>query len=534
MIQLTIPKAPTDSPEMDLGTSSRRGEVETKGKLFDSILAIYLGELGAEENSNFGLEEAPCLVEKKDELKGKTLPVEQLALALTHLGLEVHQEQVEKGEIEREISISELPQGQWGVGEETPLSSAVFVPTPLESGEQVTEPVVVGKTEIMPDYKGAIELETTQTETKGLQEFQIEAPTTHLVELEYQTDTQHEVPQGFKPLESPIIAEFETDRKLVWEQFPPSLRASAQAKLRQALEQLTSEDTEVLVVESEVEKLLAASELTFLKENTIEPIAFQDQLVEARLEPLNNQPEQLVFGTRARPLISEKQSLEDVQVASSPQKESAPEVLPVKESSGESPEPLIEGQPSEPVVVEKPKRHEESLKNTVPLATGEMAAKSVHTEQGEFTHVQSKPVLDLQAQDTILPKITEQMQTLVQEERTEVRIQLKPEHLGEMKIKLSLERGIMVAEFVVENEAVREVIASQLPQLHTALQEQGANVGEMMVNLGFSQGKRDDETPARPRQIQLQARAQLQTGAVSQNQTTRLSKNPWYQVDLKA
>lgn len=533
MIQFAIPKAPTDSPEMDLGTSARRGEVETKREMFNSILAIYLGELEEELNSDFGLEEAPCLVEEEDELKGKTPPVEQLALALTHLGLKVQPEQVETGEIEGEISISEPPQGQWGLGEETPLRPAVFGPTPLESGEQVAEPVVVETTEIIPDSKVARAPETTQTETKGLQEFQIEAPTTHLVELE-QTDTPHVVPQGFEPLKSPVIAEFETDRKLVWEQFPPSLRATAQAKLRQALQQLTSEDTEVLVVESEAEKLLAESELTFLKEDTIEPIAFQDKLVEARLEPLNNQPEQLVLGTRERPLISEKQSLEDVQVAGSPQKESAPEVLPVKESSEEFSEPLIEGQPTKQVVVEKPRRHEDSLKNTVPLATGEMAAKSVHTEQGEFTQVQSKPVLDLRAQDTILPKITEQMQTLVQEERTEVRIQLKPEHLGEMKIKLSLERGIMMAEFVVENEAVREVIASQLPQLHTALQEQGANVGEMMVNVGFGQGKGDEEAPARPRQIQLQARAQLQTGAVSQNQTTRLSKNPWYQVDLKA
>lgn len=141
-------------------------------------------------------------------------------------------------------------------------------------------------------------------------------------------------------------------------------------------------------------------------------------------------------------------------------------------------------------------------------------------------------IMDLQDSATI-PKLAENIQTLIREDRSEVRIQLKPDHLGDMRIKLSLEKGIMVAEFVVENETVKEIIASQLPQLHTALQDQGAQVGEMMVNIGFQNQEQNEEPPSRSRQPQQQTRMQA-SGTTSQKDTSAyLGRTTWNQVDLK-
>ena len=153
------------------------------------------------------------------------------------------------------------------------------------------------------------------------------------------------------------------------------------------------------------------------------------------------------------------------------------------------------------------------------------------TELTEATDY-SRKILDLQ-EENALPKIAESIQTLIQEDRSEVRIELKPDHLGDMKIKLSLERGIMVAEFIVENEAVKEIIASQLPQLHTALQEQGAQVGEMMVHIGFENKGQDEQPFSRPRQFHQRTTMRASGTITNEGKSTYLSRTPWNQVDLK-
>lgn len=87
----------------------------------------------------------------------------------------------------------------------------------------------------------------------------------------------------------------------------------------------------------------------------------------------------------------------------------------------------------------------------------------------------------------MLPKLVKTMESLVTEERSEVRIELKPEHLGELKIRISMERGIMTAEFMVESRRVQELISAQLPQLYTALQEQGTALADVMINIDMGQ-----------------------------------------------
>ncbi len=130
------------------------------------------------------------------------------------------------------------------------------------------------------------------------------------------------------------------------------------------------------------------------------------------------------------------------------------------------------------------------------------APTEIGREQSPGTTSQADKILNLQEEHNLLPKLTHQIRTLVDGERSEVRIRLKPDHLGEMRIKLSLARGgVMVAEFAVQSEVVREIISSSLPQLHTALQDQGTNVAEMTVNIGFGQENSSHDLPQRARQF---------------------------------
>jgi hypothetical protein len=145
----------------------------------------------------------------------------------------------------------------------------------------------------------------------------------------------------------------------------------------------------------------------------------------------------------------------------------------------------------------------------------------------------TQTVLDLENGRTWLPRMVQQISTLVDGERSEVRIQLKPDHLGDLSIKLSVERGVMVAEFVVENETVREILNSNLPQLHTALQEQGANVAEMTVNIGFGQERQSQDLPQQSRRYAAKG-APTPGTPLEAGQAKRLTSSPWYRVDLKA
>ncbi len=146
---------------------------------------------------------------------------------------------------------------------------------------------------------------------------------------------------------------------------------------------------------------------------------------------------------------------------------------------------------------------------------------------------QIRTVLDLQDRSQLIPRLVQKMESLVQGERSEVRIQLKPDHLGEMKIKLSLERGIMVAEFMVQSEAVGEVIASQLPQLQTALQNHGSNIADVSVSIGLSHKGPDDQGRPGSKQPGHNGSGRLQKGTVSRQGQAYLGRSIWNQVDVR-
>lgn len=187
------------------------------------------------------------------------------------------------------------------------------------------------------------------------------------------------------------------------------------------------------------------------------------------------------------------------------------------------------------LAVTMPERLKERGQNVLMAQTPTPQQPRLKLDPSAFeTEVKEPAVLDFRDQEAVFPKLVQNIQSLVQAERSEVRIVLKPDHLGDLKIKLSMERGIMVAEFVVQNEAVREVIASHLPQLHTALQEQGTQVADMMVNIGFGQQKQeDDEGQHKGRQYAGTNRSRTQGAAVQTSKEAHLGRSIWNQVDVK-
>lgn len=97
---------------------------------------------------------------------------------------------------------------------------------------------------------------------------------------------------------------------------------------------------------------------------------------------------------------------------------------------------------------------------------------------------------DVSAQE-IYDQITEYMRTNVSGDFSEVEMQLNPENLGKVQIHLTSKQGVVSAQFVTQNEAVKGVIESQLIQLKEQFEEQGIKVDNVEVavaSYSFDQG----------------------------------------------
>ncbi len=90
----------------------------------------------------------------------------------------------------------------------------------------------------------------------------------------------------------------------------------------------------------------------------------------------------------------------------------------------------------------------------------------------------------------------------------------------------------MMAEFVVQDQTVREVIASQLPQLQTALQEHGTQMADVSVSIGLGHKGTDDEGQPKSRQPGQHSHGRLQKESTT-GERAYLGRSIWNQVDVR-
>ncbi|MBQ7667724.1 MAG: flagellar hook-length control protein FliK [Clostridia bacterium] len=100
-------------------------------------------------------------------------------------------------------------------------------------------------------------------------------------------------------------------------------------------------------------------------------------------------------------------------------------------------------------------------------------------------------ITDMKEKIDVLKQVTEQMDVSLYDGKTESVMKLKPDDLGKVTIKLSLENGIISAKFLAESEKVKEILESGFNQLKDALQKQGMLIQEFSVSVdnGSSQDR---------------------------------------------
>ncbi len=86
--------------------------------------------------------------------------------------------------------------------------------------------------------------------------------------------------------------------------------------------------------------------------------------------------------------------------------------------------------------------------------------------------------------ESVVKQLTDSMKVEVKGDVTnEIKIALRPSHLGDVILKIINDNGIITAQFEAESQRVKEIIESNFNQLKQSLEEQGVNIANLEVNV---------------------------------------------------
>jgi flagellar hook-length control protein FliK len=109
----------------------------------------------------------------------------------------------------------------------------------------------------------------------------------------------------------------------------------------------------------------------------------------------------------------------------------------------------------------------------------------VHSQQiNEVGADTAKPAVTHVNKDDLFAQIIEKAKVSIKNGNGEMEVNLKPDHLGKLHLKVSVENQIVTAKFMAESQQVKEVIETNLNQLRRNLQDTGIQVDQLMVSVG--------------------------------------------------
>jgi flagellar hook-length control protein FliK len=130
----------------------------------------------------------------------------------------------------------------------------------------------------------------------------------------------------------------------------------------------------------------------------------------------------------------------------------------------------------EPVVVQALQNANVNVQVNPATAAAEQAKAVQNASQSAMGTAKADP-------GQVMQQILAKVKTVSPENFSELRMTLKPEHLGDVSLRVATQNGIVMAMFVAESQRVKEIIESQFNQLREALAEQGIEVSELFVSI---------------------------------------------------
>ena len=287
---------------------------------------------------------------------------------------------------------------------------------------------------------------------------------------------------------------------------PAQLRAALQAAALPSAENAATvtDETPVLqpVVQAEpvpaapAEQAAAVTQQTVVLQPAAQPTVVQQPAVQAAAVSAMQEQQPLPQGKSAAALVGEKLT-EETQPAPSPLDVLAQRTMRhdamQRDMSGESAEQ--NQQPMQSAIPQPAPAHENvSFETTVRTAETPVQPASVQTGTPPIQTEQAAPAAEVpqrpQTDYEIPRQIVEQARLLRTLNDTQMIIRLKPEHLGELTLRVAVgSDGAVQASFHSDNAHVRSVIENSLVQLRQELNTQGIKVDRVGVYTGLADGQ---------------------------------------------
>lgn len=84
----------------------------------------------------------------------------------------------------------------------------------------------------------------------------------------------------------------------------------------------------------------------------------------------------------------------------------------------------------------------------------------------------------------IVSQIVKKAEVVLSGMQSEMRMQLEPENLGKLTLRIAVERGLITAKFTAESYEVKQTIESNFNELKDMLQEKGLEIQNLSVSVG--------------------------------------------------
>ena len=288
---------------------------------------------------------------------------------------------------------------------------------------------------------------------------------------------------------------------------PAQLRAALQAAALPSAENAATvtDETPVLqpVVQAEpvpaapAEQAATVTQQTAVLQPAAQPTVVQQPAVQAAVVSAMQEQQPLPQGKSAAALVGEHLT-EETQPAPSPLDVLAQRTMRhdamQRDMSGESAEqnqqPMQSAIPPQPA----PTHENVSFETTVRTAETPVQPASVQTGTPPIQTEQAAPAAEVpqhpQTDYEIPRQIVEQARLLRTLNDTQMIIRLKPEHLGELTLRVAVgSDGAVQASFHSDNAHVRSVIENSLVQLRQELNTQGIKVDRVGVYTGLADGQ---------------------------------------------
>ena len=102
----------------------------------------------------------------------------------------------------------------------------------------------------------------------------------------------------------------------------------------------------------------------------------------------------------------------------------------------------------------------------------------------EIKHILKDTNILHTSKEEILKQVIDKAAVLIGQDKAEMVMNLKPDHLGKLTLKVVTENGMVTAQMIAENQQVKQIIESNFNVLRDSLEKQGIVVQQFSVSVG--------------------------------------------------